>query len=119
MNSILKICRVGPPPGLFTRWHLYRVSRHADAASRSVLPRERFRSLTQSGHSKYPGAPVQDKTAGPVHAKCLRSKRVDSSEDLQWAQSSPPQWTPRRRNTLAKSANSSAAIASLKPYTLS
>src|SRR6267378_3227221 len=52
MNSILKICRVGPLLGLITRWHLYRVSRHADAASRSVLPRERVRSLTQLGHSQ-------------------------------------------------------------------
>ena len=51
MNSILKICRVGPLLGLITRWHLYRVSRHADAASRSVLPCERFRSLAQSGRS--------------------------------------------------------------------
>ena len=49
MNSILKICRVGPLLGLITRWHLYRVSRHADAASRSALPRERFRSLTLNG----------------------------------------------------------------------
>src|SRR5882672_9602842 len=48
MNSILKICRVGPLLGLITRWHLYRVSRHVDAASRSVLPRERFRSLVES-----------------------------------------------------------------------
>src|SRR6266436_7119640 len=51
MNTILKICRVGPLLGLITRWHLYRVSRHADAASRSVLPCERFRSLAQSGRS--------------------------------------------------------------------
>src|SRR6266849_287888 len=50
MNSMLKICRVGPLLGLITRWHLYRVSRHADAASRSVLPRERFRSLAHSAH---------------------------------------------------------------------
>jgi hypothetical protein len=49
MNSILKICRVGPLLGLITRWHLYRVSRHADAASRSALPRERVRSLTLNG----------------------------------------------------------------------
>jgi len=45
MNSILKICRVGPLLGLITRWHLYRVSRHVDAASRSALPRERFRCV--------------------------------------------------------------------------
>jgi len=49
MNSILKICRVGPLLGLITRWHLYRVSRDADAASRSALPRERVRSLTLNG----------------------------------------------------------------------
>src|SRR5882672_10230384 len=52
MNSILKICRVGPLLGLITRWHLYRVSRHADAASRSVLPRERFRSLARLRHAE-------------------------------------------------------------------
>ena len=51
MNTILKICRVGPLLGLITRWHLYRVSRHVDAASRSVLPRERFRSLPPCGHA--------------------------------------------------------------------
>src|SRR5258708_2178196 len=65
------------------------------------------------------GSPVRIKELVQCTLNAYDASELDGAEDLPWAQSTPLQWTPRRRKTLAKSSNSSAAIVFLKPYTLS